>query len=225
MANAVIAHAGVDAEQVTVNIEEDGRILATQEVTLSGSDGSSSVQIPVTLPDAGIRGLRVRVPVLPGEILEANNYTDAYIRVRSGREKILYFEGQPRYEVGFMRRAIAPDENLQVVVLQRTGEDRYIRLDVDTGEDLSGGFPQSREELFEYRGLILGSVETGTFTPDQLRMIAEFVDRRGGGSSSSEGTGRSPRAVMQRALLPPSSPSNSKPPPRSGPGRRSSGPR
>jgi hypothetical protein len=181
MASTVISHAGVETRRITVNVEEEGRILATQEVNLSGSDGSSSVQIPVTLSDAGIRGLRVRVPVQSGEIIEANNYADAYIRVRSGREKILYFEGQPRYDVGFMRRAIAADENIQVVVLQRTGEDRYFRADVDSGEVLAGGFPQSREELFEYRGLILGSVDTGVFTPDQIRMIAEFVDRRGGG--------------------------------------------
>jgi len=181
MASTVIAHAGIQSRQITVNVEEDGRILATQQVELTGSDGSSSVQIPVTLDNPGIRSLRVRVPVQPGEILEANNYADAYIRVRSGQEKILYFEGQPRYEVAFMRRAIAPDENLQLVVLQRTGEDRYVRLDVDSGDELAGGFPQSREELFEYRGLIIGSVDTGTFSPDQIRMIADFVDRRGGG--------------------------------------------
>ena len=73
------------------------------------------------------------------------------------------------------------DENLQVVVLQRTGEDRYVRLDVDSGDELSGGFPNTREELFEYRALILGSVEASSFSPDQLRMIVDFVDRRGGG--------------------------------------------
>lgn len=181
MASAVIAHAGVNSRRITVNVEEDGRILATQEVQLAGADGNSSVQIPVTLPDAGMRALRVRVPVQDGEIITENNHADAFVRVRDGREKILYFEGQPRYDVAFMRRAIAPDENLQLVVLQRTGEDRYFRQDVDSGDELSGGFPQSREELFEYRGLIIGSVDAGTFTPDQLRMIGDFVDRRGGG--------------------------------------------
>ena len=48
-------------------------------------------------------------------------------------------------------------------------------------EELVGGFPKTREELFAYRGLILGSVEAGAFTGDQLQMIADFVDRRGGG--------------------------------------------
>src|SRR5690606_25017649 len=47
--------------------------------------------------------------------------------------------------------------------------------------ELATGFPKTREELFAYRGLMLGSIEAGAFTGDQLRMIAEFVDRRGGG--------------------------------------------
>ncbi|MEX0935676.1 MAG: hypothetical protein WD013_02150, partial [Gemmatimonadota bacterium] len=38
----------------------------------------------------------------------------------------------------------------------------------------------TREELFDYRALILGSVEASSFSPDQIRMIADFVDRRGG---------------------------------------------
>ncbi len=83
--------------------------------------------------------------------------------------------------MGFLRRALAPDENLQVVVLQRTAPDKFLRLDVDTGDELLGGFPSTREDLFRYRGLILGSVEASYFTRDQLAMIADFVGQRGGG--------------------------------------------
>ena len=39
----------------------------------------------------------------------------------------------------------------------------------------------TREELFAYEGLILGSVEASFFTSDQLSMIADFVSQRGGG--------------------------------------------
>jgi uncharacterized membrane protein len=52
---------------------------------------------------------------------------------------------------------------------------------VDNPDQLVAGFPKTREELFAYRGLMLGSVEAGAFTGDQLRMISEFVERRGGG--------------------------------------------
>ena len=97
------------------------------------------------------------------------------------REKILYFEGEPRFEMKFIRRAVADDKNLQIVTLQRTADNKFLRLDVDTPDELAGGFPKTRDELFAYRGLILGSIEAGAFSGDQLQMIADFVDRRGGG--------------------------------------------
>src|SRR5690606_10670223 len=62
----------------------------------------------------------------------------------------------------------------------RTADNKYMRLGGEPDENV-GGFPKTREELFRYRGLILGSVEAGIFSGDQLQMIADFVDRRGGG--------------------------------------------
>jgi hypothetical protein len=59
--------------------------------------------------------------------------------------------------------------------------DKYLRLGVDGPEELAGGFPLKREELFTYRGIILGTVEASAFTPEQQRMLEDFVDVRGGG--------------------------------------------
>jgi len=52
---------------------------------------------------------------------------------------------------------------------------------VDDAEELASGFPKTREELFRYRAIVLGSIEASHFTHDQLRMIADFVSQRGGG--------------------------------------------
>jgi uncharacterized membrane protein len=52
---------------------------------------------------------------------------------------------------------------------------------VGSPDELVGGFPKTREELFAYRAIILGSVEAASFSPDQLRMLADFVSKRGGG--------------------------------------------
>ena len=56
-----------------------------------------------------------------------------------------------------------------------------MRMGVEDAEDLVGGFPRTREELFGYRAIILGGIEASHFTPDQLRMISDFVSERGGG--------------------------------------------
>jgi uncharacterized membrane protein len=94
---------------------------------------------------------------------------------------VLYFEGEPRFEAKFLRRAVADDDRLQLTVLQRTAEGKYLRLGVADSLDLIGGFPTTREALFAYRAVVIGSVEASAFTAEQLRMLADFVGVRGGG--------------------------------------------
>lgn len=181
LVDVLLDHRGLRGRTVTLLVEEGSRIVTEEEVEL-GRDGEPTlVRIPLTLEEPGVRVLRFRVPVLEGEAVPENNVRERQVEVRDRTEKILYYEGEPRAEVGFLRRAVGNDENLQVVVLQRTAPDKYLRLDVDDGEELLGGFPRTREELFRYRGLILGSVEASSFTRDQLSMIADFVGDRGGG--------------------------------------------
>ena len=125
---------------------------------------------------------RLKVAPQAGEVVTQNNQRDVQIDIRDRKERILYYEGEPRFEMKFARQAIKDDKNLELVTLQRTAENKYLRLDVDAaGVELAAGFPKTREELFAYRGLVLGSVEASAFNADQLRMIAEFVDVRGGG--------------------------------------------
>ena len=47
--------------------------------------------------------------------------------------------------------------------------------------ELKDGFPTKVEDLFDFQGMILGSVEANYFTPAQQDLIQQFVDRRGGG--------------------------------------------
>lgn len=180
LVDVVIAHQGFDGQQVTLDVEDEGRIVSTQQVTLP-TGGPATVPVRITVEEEGPRVLRFRVPALPGELVSENNQREALIDVRDRREKVLYFEGEPRFELKFIRRAVTEDDNIDVVALQRTADNKYLRLGVDTPDELVAGFPKTREELFAYRGLVLGSVEAGAFSGDQLRMISEFVDRRGGG--------------------------------------------
>ena len=101
--------------------------------------------------------------------------------MRDRAEQILYYEGEPRAEGKFIFSNVEDDKNLNLVWLLRTAENKYYRQGVTKDSEVAGGFPKTREELFAYRALVLGSVEAASFTPDQLRMIADFVNKRGGG--------------------------------------------
>lgn len=177
----LVSQTGFAGRRVPIVVEDDGRIVGTQEVELPRAGEPTPVRVHFRAEESGPRRFRFRVPVQDGERILENNEQEALIHVREGPDKILYFEGEPRFEVKFLRRAVAADSALQVVLLQRTADGKFMRLDVDSAGELMTGFPTTREELFSYRGLILGSIEASFFTHDQLRMIADFVSERGGG--------------------------------------------
>jgi uncharacterized membrane protein len=181
LVDAIVTQTGYAGQTVTLDVEDGGKIVGSQPVKLPADGDPAAVRVRFTASDAGPRLFHLRISPQPGEVVTENNQRDVQIDVRDRKERILYFEGEPRFEMKFMRRAIADDPNLQLVTLQRTAENKYLRLSVDKPEELVAGFPKTREELFQYRGIVLGSVEASAFTGDQLRMISEFVDVRGGG--------------------------------------------
>jgi uncharacterized membrane protein len=179
--DVMVTQTGFRGSTVELQVEDAGQIVSTQEVELPARGEAATARVHFTANKAGPRLFRFRIPPQPGEMVTQNNEQEALIVVEDRKEKILYFEGEPRFEVKFLRRAVTDDENIQVVTLLRTAENKFLRLDVDDEEELVGGFPKTREELFGYRGIILGSVEASFFTHDQLRMISDFVSQRGGG--------------------------------------------
>jgi uncharacterized membrane protein len=181
LVDAVVTHRGFPGETVMLDVEDEGRIVGSQEVRLPADGEPAAVRVRFTVAEAGARKFRFKIAPRPGEMVTQNNARETLIDVRDRAERILYFEGEPRFELKFIRRAVADDANLRLVALQRTADNKYLRLGVDDADHLLGGFPKTREELFSYRGLILGSIEAGAFTGDQLRMIADFVEKRGGG--------------------------------------------
>jgi uncharacterized membrane protein len=181
LVDVVVTQTGIGRRSVPLIVENDQRILAQEQVDL-GPDGRPVVaRVRFQLDDSGPTRVRFRIPVQQGERVAQNNAREVQIDVLGGSEKILYFEGEPRFEVKFIRRAVEDDKNIQLVVLQRTAESKFLRIGVDNGDELVGGFPRTREELYRYRALVLGSVEASFFSHDQLQMIADFVSQRGGG--------------------------------------------
>lgn len=179
--DVVISQTGYAGTSVPLQVEDNGRIVSSQDVTLPTDGQSTTVRVNFTASDGGPRLFKFQIAPRPDEQVTQNNSRDALVEVADRQEPVLYFEGEPRFEEKFIHRAMEDEKNLRVVVLQRLADEKYRRFDVDSPEELIGGFPKTREELFAYKGLILGSVEAAAFTPDQLRMLADFVSKRGGG--------------------------------------------
>jgi uncharacterized membrane protein len=187
VADVVVRQRGYEGETVQLYVEDGGRIVNTVDVTLPRSGESTVVRAAFVAEEAGPRILTFRVDVAEGEMVRQNNALETLVTVRDEQARILYFEGEPRHEVAFIRRALHDDHNIALATLVRSAPNKFQSLIVDPDPDfggeheLFGGFPKTREELYRYSAIVLGSVEADHFTRDQQQMIADFVSQRGGG--------------------------------------------
>ena len=172
---------GYNATKVLLGVREDGRAIKTEQFDLRGND-TQAINLEITPTTPGVHRYTVEITPLDGELTVENNKQDAVVEVIEGPLRLLHVEGEPRWELGKIRESLALNEkNVILVSLQRTGENKFYRQGIGNQGELATGFPNTEEELFAYDGLVLGSVEAGFFSADQLRSIEAFVARRGGG--------------------------------------------
>ncbi|PYU28024.1 MAG: hypothetical protein DMG31_21075, partial [Acidobacteria bacterium] len=164
-----------------VEINDVSLPMTTREITF-GPDGNIQTEsLLFNVGAAGAKPLSFSLDPLPGEENRANNALTRLVDVRSEKRRILYIEGEPRWEYKFIRRAEDDDRIVQISSMMRTSENKIYRQGIADPKELAEGFPNKVEDLFPYQGIIIGSVEANSFTPEQQELIKEFVDRRGGG--------------------------------------------
>ncbi|HLG98594.1 MAG TPA: vWA domain-containing protein [Bryobacteraceae bacterium] len=157
------------------------KVLTSRTVN-GGPDGNLQTEnLMFDVGGAGARTLQISAAPLPGEENTANNTLTRVVNVSSEARRILYIEGEPRWEYKFIRQAEEDDRMVQVVSMVRTSQNKVYRQGISDPQELAEGFPTRAEDLFAYQGLIIGSVEAGYFSQNQQQLIHEFVDRRGGG--------------------------------------------
>jgi uncharacterized membrane protein len=172
---------GYAGSKATLAVRDGDKTLGSREITLH-ADGATQVEtVFFAAGGAGVKSLHFSLGPLGGEENLANNAVIRLLGVTDDKRRILYVEGEPRWEYKFIRRAEDDDKIVQVASMLRTTENKIYRQGISDPKELENGFPARAEDLFVYQGIVLGSVEAGYFSPLQQELIREFVDRRGGG--------------------------------------------
>jgi len=192
---------GFGGRSVPLTLSLGGRTLHRVDVPLAGEGQKQEVNLTFVPEQAGPQTLTVSVPGLPGELSLSNNRKSWPIRVIDKKLKILYVEGQPRWEFRYLKNAILRD---------RTTLFSCILMDADPSLGGEGnvpiyGFPRDKKVLFGYDILILGDVPRDFFTTQDLKHIRGFVEERGGSLVTMAGELFMPwqyRATDLEAVLP-----------------------
>jgi uncharacterized membrane protein len=195
-----------------LKIYDGDELLQMVPLELGSDVGTTTEWIDVALTEAGPHQLSFSIDGTAGETELRNNTRNTLVNVANQEYRILYFEGEPRWEYKFLRRAVGGDEDLSIATLLRVSPNKFYRQGIDSPEQLQDGFPVTRDELFGYNALIIGSVDAASLSDEQQGIIRDFVSERGGsllmlaGPSGlgNGGWGQSAIADVLPARLPPS---------------------
>ena len=174
---------GYAGQKAKIFIRDGGKVLAAHDITLK-ADGVDQIEnILFNAGPKGVKAIDVSIDPLPTEENQRNNKMTRLVNVDNRTPRILYMEGEPRWEFKFLRRAVEDDKSIHLATILRTTQNKiYVQDDHgDAPKTIKDGFPTRVEDLFEFDGLILGSVDAPYFTATQQQMMKDFVDRRGGG--------------------------------------------
>jgi len=193
-----------------LSVRDGDKALAAREITLASDGQVQNETLLFNAGPAGSKTLQFTIDPLPGEENRANNGITRLVNVESSKRRVLYVEGEPRWEYKFIRRAEQDDRILTIVSMLRTSENKIYRQGISDPKELADGFPSRVEDLFDYQAIIVGSVEASYFTAAQQELIQQFVDRRGGGllllggraSLADGGWGASSMADLLPVVLP-----------------------
>jgi uncharacterized membrane protein len=172
---------GFAGQTALLTVRDGSKVLAGREVTLPRDGIVSAESVFFNAGDPGAKSFAFALTPLPSETNASNNALSRMVNVSGDTRRVLYVEGEPRWEFKFIRRAIEDDPHLQMASMLRTTENKIYRQGLTDPTELADGFPVRPEDLFVYSGIVIGSVEAGYFTPAQQELLREFVDRRGGG--------------------------------------------
>ncbi len=172
---------GYSGTRARIAARADGKTLASREVVLRGDGESQSETLLVAAGEPGPRTIEVAIEGLEGEENTGNNALRRLVSVSPVRPRVLYIEGEPKWDYKFIRRAMDEDKSVDLVSILRTTQNKIYRQGIAEPKELEAGFPAQAEDLFAYQGLVIGAVEASYFTANQQEAIKLFADRRGGG--------------------------------------------
>jgi hypothetical protein len=182
----VVAH-GYGRDPIDVRLLAFDRTIEMRRVS-PAADGLP-VRVAFDLPPAGQEPAvyAVEVPPREGEAVLDNNARRALVQPIGRRRRLLFLQGAPGYEHGFLARAWATDAYLDTDIVVRKGQNDqgaatfYVQAAGDRAAAIASGIPADRAALFAYDAIVLGNATHDLMTAAQLNALDAFVSQRGGG--------------------------------------------
>ncbi|OQY28364.1 MAG: hypothetical protein B6244_07615 [Candidatus Cloacimonetes bacterium 4572_55] len=173
---------GFDNRQISVQIIQDQKVVAEENVILKGSSMEQKVMLRFTPTEPGDQKYRLRIPVQEGELISQNNNRDFVVKVLKSKIQVLHIAGRPSYDYSFLQRTFERDPNVEPtgLVMRKNGNFYPYKTAREGNKALTARLPQTQDELFKYDLVILADIHRRHLGESLERLLVEFVRDRGG---------------------------------------------
>lgn len=171
-----LSNRGYQGRTIVVTLKRGGEPIGRETLRLGADSQKQELRFDFVPKQGGQFVYSVETAVLGDEIAKDNNKRSFPQSVISKKLKILYVEGEPRYEYRYLLKAILRDTSLDFACLLLSGDN------LNQGGDGNlpiKGFPANEKELFDFDIIVLGDVPRSYFNDQQLQAIRRFTEDRG----------------------------------------------
>ncbi|BCX49051.1 hypothetical protein HAHE_29590 [Haloferula helveola] len=167
---------GYEKRTAKLTVRLNDRQVSQRRVRLEGGLQFEDIDFNVDLYEKGAARIVVAIEPFDDEVSEANNVVERSIRVVNEKVNVLYIEGNNRWEFRYLTAILKRDPRLNTTFIASSAGPEFARNSPEHIER----FPSRREDAFKYDLVILGDVDAGFFTPEELGLLEELIRDRGG---------------------------------------------
>jgi uncharacterized membrane protein len=171
---------GLSGRVIQVLLEEDGKKVGEQELTLDQAGRPQEVVFDFRPTKKGRHSYTVRVDPLAEEKIKENNQRSMVALVVEPGIRVLYLEGKLRAEYGaLVDRFLAKDPDLEFCALVRTRQNEFL-MRTNMQDIQLKAIPSDAETINKFDVFIIGDLDSQYIHPPQQELIIKRV-REGAG--------------------------------------------
>lgn len=192
-----------EGDEIRVELVDQttGQVLdSTTHILTSESEFESDLSH--TFIDSGEQSLIVRITPenqsSDPDLVEENNTQSIELRVVTEPMRVLYIDGQPRWEYRYLKNLLMREETIDATTMLLASDRRFI----EEGQPISGPIPDSLDAWEPFDVVILGDVKPDLFSDSQLSSLKKHIESRGCGLLWIAGEGATPTGWSGSVLAP-----------------------
>lgn len=101
-------------EDMHLTVTEDGRVVSTQNISVTGNDFKQLLPIKLNADKKGVRKFTISISPVKNEISLQNNTETIYVDVLDAKQKILLVYDGPHPDISVIRQSIESNKNYEV---------------------------------------------------------------------------------------------------------------